>query len=210
MPNRIPHSDLEVITGQQTTEDYLEMQKRLGRFYLGGFLRILAQQRRSGSFLEVGSGPGYQTAEVAERHQHAEIVAIEPSADMIVVATSYIEQRGLSQRVRFVEGTVEDGDLIEGLGRFDLIYSTFSLHHWKDPVKGIQHLYQALHERGILLIYDFERRGLTYRLPLKKGILESIRASYTPGEISAMVAILEVGSCNVRRHFPYLSVLITK
>ncbi len=124
MPKRIPHSDLKVITGQQTTEAYLEMQKRLGRFYL--------------------------------------------------------------------------------------IYSTFSLHHWKNPVKGIQHLYQALNNKGVLLIYDFERHWLTYYLPLKRGILESIRASYTPGEIFAMISGLNIGGHYIQHHFPYLSILITK
>ena len=210
MPKRIPHSDLEVITGQQTSEDYLEMQKRLGKFYLGGFLKLLAQQKKTGRFLEVGSGPGYQTAEVAKKNPEVEITAVEPSSDMLTVAKSYIEQQGLSGRVGFVQGSVEDKALIEDLGRFDLIYSTFSLHHWKDPVKGIQHLCQALNDKGVLLIYDFERHWLTYYLPVKRGILESIRASYTPGEISAMIAELDVGGHAIHRHFPYLSILINK
>lgn len=210
MPKRIPHSDLEVITGQQTSEDYLEMQKRLGKFYLRGFLNLLLQQKKTGHFLEVGCGPGYQTAEVAKAIPEADITAIEPSADMLAVAKAYIEQQGLSHRVRLVQGSVENKALIEDLGRFDLVYSTFSLHHWKDPVKGIQHLYQALNDTGVLLIYDFERHWLTYYLPIKRGIVESIRASYTPGELSAMIAGWDIGRHAVRRHFPYLSLLITK
>ena len=85
MPQRVPHSDLEVITGQQTTEEYLEMQKRLGKFYLRGFLNLLLQQKKTGHFLEVGSGPGYQTAEVAKAIPEADITAIEPSADMLAL-----------------------------------------------------------------------------------------------------------------------------
>jgi methylase of polypeptide subunit release factors len=126
MPKRIPHADLEVITGQQTVEDYLEMQKRLGKFYLRGFLKLLTQQNKTGRFLEIGSGPGYQTAEVAKAIPDADVTAVEPSADMIAVAKSYIQHKGLSQRVRFVQGSVEDRILIENLGRFDLVYSTYS------------------------------------------------------------------------------------
>jgi ubiquinone/menaquinone biosynthesis C-methylase UbiE len=201
---------MEVITGQQTTEDYLEMQKKLGKFYLSKFLELLGQQNKTGRFLEVGSGPGYQTAEVAKMNQEADITAIEPSGDMIAVARSYIEQQGLSNRVRFTQGSVEDRALVEGLGRFDLIYSTFSLHHWKYPAKGIQHLYLALNDNGVLLIYDFERHWATYYLPVRRGIAESVRASYTPREISAMIAGLGIGDYSIHRHFPYLSILIVK
>jgi hypothetical protein len=42
MPKRIPHIEFEVITGKQEVEEYLEMQKRLGRLYLKQFLRILS------------------------------------------------------------------------------------------------------------------------------------------------------------------------
>ena len=210
MPKRIPHSDLEIITGQQTTQDYLEMQKKLGRFYLSGFLKLLAKQKKIGRFLEVGSGPGYQTAEVANKNREIAITAVEPSADMITVAKSYIQQQGVGHRVRFVQGSVEDIALIEDLGQFDLIYSTFSLHHWKDPVKVIHHLYRALNDTGVLLIYDFERHWAMYYLPLKQGIIESIRASYTLEEISVMMDELDIEDHAIHRHFPYLSILIAK
>ncbi len=211
MPRRIPHTETEVITGKETTEEYLEMQKRIGRFYLKRFLRILADQGKSGRFLEIGSGPGYQTAKVAEKYPKTEIVAVEPSADMITIAKSYLEQKGLSDRVRFVEGLVEDEALIKDLGRFDLIYSSFSLHHWKNLVKAFQNLYQALKEDGVLLIYDLERHWLTYYLPfIRRGIVESVRASYIPEEISSIMAKLNIQNYQVQRHFPYLSILARK
>ncbi len=210
MPRRIIHTDLEVITGEQTTEDYLKMQKRIGRFYLRRFLRLLAEQGKTGRLLEIGPGPGYQTAKVAERNPKSEIVAVEASADMIAVAQSYINKRGLSDRVRFVDGVVEDEGLIKELGKFDLIYSSFSLHHWKNPVKAFQNLYQALKEDGVLLIYDLERHWLTYYLPIRGGIVESIRSSYTPKELSAMIAGLNIQNYQVQKHFPYLSILVRK
>lgn len=210
MPRRILHTDLEVITGEKTTEDYLKMQKRIGRFYLKRFLRLLADQKKAGRFLEVGPGPGYQTAKVAERNPESEIVAVEASADMIAVAQSYIKKRGLSDRVRFVEGVVENEDLIKDLGKFDLIYSSFSLHHWKNPVKAFQNLYRALKDDGVFLIYDLERHWLTYYLPIGRGIAESIRSSYTPKELSAMMAELNIQNYQVQRYFPYLSILVRK
>ena len=212
MPKRIPHIESEVITGKQQAEEYLEMQQRLGRFYLKQFLRILNGQKKTGDFLEIGSGPGYQTVQVAESIQDAKIQALEPSSDMINIARSYIEQKGLSSRVDFVEGSVEDEQLVESLGRFDLIYSSFSLHHLKNPTRAIQNLHQVLKDKGVLFIYDFERHWFTYpNFPLvRRGISKSIRASYTPKEISSMITGSDMGNFQVQRHFPYLSAIITK
>ena len=61
MTKRIPHTDMKVITGLNTARDYLKMQKHLGRFYFKGFFSILDRLARSGRFLEIGPGPGYQT-----------------------------------------------------------------------------------------------------------------------------------------------------
>ena len=95
------------------------MQRRLGRFYLNSFRKILARQGKSGRFLEIGTGPGYQTAIIAEDYPEAEIVGLEPSPDMVRIATTYIADKGLSERVRFVEGAVEDEGLVAGLGTFE-------------------------------------------------------------------------------------------
>ncbi|VVB63717.1 Ubiquinone/menaquinone biosynthesis C-methyltransferase UbiE [uncultured archaeon] len=189
--------------GKQTAEEYLAMQQKLGRFYLRNFLKILGNQNKAGNFLEIGCGPGYQTAKVAEHNQKCRIQALEPSSDMIAIARSYMERRGLSDRVRFTVGSVEDESLVRSLGEFDLIYSTFSLHHWKDPIKAISNLYRVLKPEGVLLIYDFESHWFTYYLPVgRKGITESIRASYTPKEISSMIAGLKCGVLWCRDIFP--------
>lgn len=210
MLKRKPHTDLAIITGDQSAKHYLEMQKKMARFYLQGFLRIVEDQKKNGKFLEIGPGPGYQTVEIAKRFPGAHITALEPSSDMVRVATAYSQSQGIGNRLTCVEGTVEDNGLIQGLGTFDLIYSTFSLHHWKEPVKAMQNLSGALKTGGIILIYDFERHWLTYYLPIKRGIAESIRASYTPKEIELMLSAIDEKPYRVQRHFPYLSIVLMK
>jgi len=64
MLKRIPHSEMEIIKGAQTAEDYLAMQQRLGKYYLK-FLNIISNMKKTGDFIEIGSGPRYQTARVA-------------------------------------------------------------------------------------------------------------------------------------------------
>jgi ubiquinone/menaquinone biosynthesis C-methylase UbiE len=211
MPKRIPHTDLEVLTGTETAEDYLAMQRRLGRFYLNRFRKILGGLGKSGRFLEIGSGPGYQTAIIAEDYPEAEIVALEPSPDMVRIATAYVADKGLSERVRFVEGTVEDDALVAGLGTFDLVYSTFSLHHWTDPQRALRNLYGALASGGVMLIFDFERRWLTYYLmPGPRGMRESIKAAFTRQEIEAMLAELGITTFAIDRSFPYMAAVARK
>jgi ubiquinone/menaquinone biosynthesis C-methylase UbiE len=216
MFKRKPHADLAIINGMQfrsvdqSAKHYLEMQKKMARFYLNGFLCIVEEQKKNGKLLEIGSGPGYQTVEIIKRFPGAQVTALEPSSDMIKVATAYSQSQGTNNRLTFVKGAVEDNSLIQGLGTFDLIYSTFSLHHWQEPVKAMRNLYGALKTGGVILIYDFERHWLTYYLPIRKGLAESIRASYTPKEIASMLSAIDVKHYHVHRHFPYLSIVLMK
>jgi len=211
VPKRIPHTDLEVLTGSETAEYYLAMQRRLGRFYLNGFRKLLTRQGKTGRFLEIGPGPGYQTAIVAQDHPEAEIVGLEPSQDMVRIANDYAAEKGLSERVRFVDGVVEDDGLIADLGKFDLIYSTFSLHHWTDAPKAFHNLYGALAPAGVLLVYDFERRWFTYYLmPGPRGMRESVKASYTRGEIGEILAGLGAATFVLERRFPYVAAVARK
>ncbi|MBN1534098.1 MAG: class I SAM-dependent methyltransferase [Spirochaetes bacterium] len=210
MPKRIPHEALTVITGRETTEGYLRMQKAMGRFYLRHFLRCLEGLANGGSFLEIGPGPGYQTAIIARRMPGVRITALEYSADMAVLARGYLAEQGVGDRVNVIQGSVEDQPLMRRLGAFDLIYSTFSLHHWEDPVGALRNLHGALKEDGCMLLYDFVRGGPLYHLPLKRGIWESVRASYRPEEIWEMLEGLGMGDYTTGKRYPYLWVTVSR
>jgi len=210
MPERIPHTDLVKITGQKKTTDYLKMQQAMGKFYFRDFFSKFDKIRNNGRFLEVGPGPGFQTVLVAERYNPSEIIGLEYSSDMIKVAEDYCVEKQMSDKIKYVNGGVENTSLIESLQKFDTIYSTFSLHHWLNPEKGIKNLYGALNDKGVLFIYDFYRGGLLYYLNLKRGVWESIRASYTPDEISQMLVCLGTKNYTIRKSGLYMDLLIRK
>ncbi len=210
MTQRIPHTDCEVITGEGVARDYLKMQQKLGRFYLKHFLRIVTGMAKGGSFLEIGPGPGYQTSIIAQRFPGAKITALEYSADMVAIAKDYSKAQGTGGRVRFIHGSVEDAPLLKGLCGFDLVYSTFSLHHWPDPVKAISNLYGALNDNGTMLLYDFRRGGLMHHLPIRKGVRDSVRASYVPEEIEGMLQRLDIHDYRIATRYPYMWVVIEK
>jgi len=101
-------------------------------------------------------------------------------------------------------------ELIGEPGKFDVIYSTFSLHHWTNPALGIKNLYQSLNENGILSIYDFFRGGIFYYIRIKRGVWESIRASHPPEEIGNMLTELDIASYRINRKSLYMDVVVTK
>jgi len=210
MLKRTPHSDLEILTGKATSENYLEMQKKQGRFYLAKFLNLLEQQEKTGKFLEIGPGPGYQTVQVANKIKNSMIVALEPSIDMIKVAREFAQSQKMNGRINYVQGIVEDEILMESLGRFDLIYSTFSLHHWQDPARAFANLYKALKPGGVIVLFDFIRHWSTYFLPLRKGLKESLRAAYTVNEMQQMLNTVSINTFAVKSQLPMLHAVIKK
>lgn len=206
---RVPHGALEILSGRPTAEEYLRMQQVMGRFYLKGFMAELTKLKQSGDFLEIGSGPGYQTAQVAKRCPGARIRVLEPSPDMITIAGAYMKQQGVDDRVRFTCGVVEDEAAVGALGEFDLVYSTFSLHHWKEPARAISNIYGTLRNDGVALIYDFIRNRLMYWATwFRKGIADSVRASYTKGEIKHLLGQSHIKSYCIETNFPYLKLLM--
>jgi SAM-dependent methyltransferase len=207
---RIPHVEHEVIRGKKKTIDYLRMQKIMGRFYFNDFFTKFDQIGNHGRFLEVGPGPGYQTAMVYDKYSPEEIIGLEYSEDMISVAENYLLEKGISGRIKYICGAVEDEDKVASLGKFDIIYSTFSLHHWTDPSAGIRNLYNALSDNGTIFIYDFIRGGPLYYLPVRKGINESVRASYKTDEIADFMKDLGIEDYLIRQKGLYLDLVVIK
>ncbi|MGQ9663228.1 MAG: class I SAM-dependent methyltransferase [Kiritimatiellia bacterium] len=201
---RVPHQDIRVMNGRELAEKYMRMQEKFGRVYrkVVGFV---VRERCKGTFLEIGCGPGYQTILVAQKHPEAKICVLEPSYAMLQIVKANAEKYGLSHRMQFIQDYVENEALINSLGPFDLVYSSFSLHHWTDPMKAFGNITSVLKPAGIALLYDVERRWIPAHLPfVGKGTKESIRASYTREEIAAMLRGLGSITWQIERHFPGL------
>jgi len=209
MPARIPYIN-HFITGKKTTGEYLRMQEWMGKFYLKDFFCKFDQINNFGRFLEIGSGPGYQTTLVKEKYQPRELIGLEYSTDMIRVAEEYSWVKRISDNIKYIHGTVEDKSLIQSLGRFDLIYSTFSFHRWSDAIQGIDNLYKALNPNGILFLYDFYRGGLFYYLNVNRGLWESVRASYRPEEVRQMLTTLGIENYFIRHKGLYMDLVVKK
>lgn len=129
--------------------------------------------------------------------------ALELSPDMVRFAGNHMKEEGLEDRVHILQGNAECTGMLQSLGPFDLVYSTFSLHHWKRPLRVIKNLYRTVADKGVLLIHDLIRVWWLYHLPRQKGFIESVRAAYAPKEIQDMFNQLDIRNYRLKIPFPY-------
>ena len=200
----------EWFEGIEAAREYAESAKKSTMKYRT-FLQALKSLEIKGKYLDIGAGPGVLTAMIAQGHPEVEITALEVSPNMASLGRDYVKENGLQDRIKFVVGDVEDENLIKALGGYDLIYSTYTLHHWDDPKRVIETLLNALNEGGALFIHDLRRAWWLYWLPIRSGFFISIKAAYVASEIREMVKGMGIERFEVKNEFPFLlSLLIRK
>lgn len=128
----------------------------VARRLLRGVYRRLADDvagdaPQAGAVLDVGTGPGVLLAEIAGRRPDLHLTGIDLSADMVAAAERNLNQFGARATVRVGDVT----DLPFPDQSFDLIVSSFSLHHWDDPETAVPELARVLRPGGRAFIYDF-------------------------------------------------------
>ncbi len=189
--------------------NYAESAKKSTMRYKA-FLSNLQSLDIKGKYLEVGAGPGVLTVEIARTYPEVEITALELLPDMVTVGQEYVAENKLDDRIKFVVGDVEDEKFIHSLGKFDLVYSTYSLHHWTNPDKAVVNLYSAVNKGGMLYIYDLRRVWWLYWVPIKNGFFNSIRASYLANEIKLMLRKLSIQNTEIQKEFPFMHSIFLK
>lgn len=198
------------LVGEETATRYAHEAKQLMVQYRG-FLNHVKNMDVGNRFLEIGPGPGVLAVEVARRRPGATVTGLELSPDMVVVGRQYVQEAGLAEKIRFVVGDACDEGAFASLGQFDLVYSTFSMHHWQDPKRVIRNMLSVLADEGMILIHDLRRTPWLYWVPSGEGFFKSIRAAYVCREMRDMLYDLGLSRFEVWNVFPFmLSVQIWK
>lgn len=95
-----------------------------------------------GTGLDLGTGPGYVAAEIARQRPRLRMVGLDLAAHMIEKATRQTMGAELNGRGLWLQA---DG---HGLpfhdGSFDLVVSSFALHHWDDPLHVLNEIARVL------------------------------------------------------------------
>jgi len=210
MPKRQEHQEATV-AGVEEARQFAESHRKYAPMMYGKFPEYVKSLGGIRRCLEVGSGPATLTAMVAECNPQLHVTALDISPHMAAVAQEYIEEKKLQDRIHLVVGDAADETVMAELGRFELVYSFFSLHHWEEPRKVISNLLEATTDDGRLYLHDFRRLWWARYLPLGSRDKKVIGAAYTPGEVRALLGQMDIGQYEIRTAFPcFQSLVITR
>ncbi len=133
-------------------------------------VRRLAAQARSGwtkearvlswfglqdgmSVLEVGSGPGFTTAQLLALLPTSHITCVDVDRTLLDQATAHLQDKG-GERVQFIEGSVMALELEDN--QFDFVYARFLFQHLADPLGAAREIWRVLKPGGKLVIFDID------------------------------------------------------
>ena len=103
--------------------------------------------------LDIGTGPGRLLTALARRRPDLDLTGVDVSAAMVDIAAGHLAQFG--DRARAVTGDAAGLPFPDDT--FDLVVTSFSLHHWPDvPAAGAE-IGRVLRPGGHLGVYDFAR-----------------------------------------------------
>jgi ubiquinone/menaquinone biosynthesis C-methylase UbiE len=105
-----------------------------------------AGDRRPARVLDIGCGTGRLLAAAAARWPEAEMIGIDPAAEMLRVA------RGKLPRAVLTVAAAEE--LPCPTGSIDLVLSTTSFGHWRDQPAGLREVARVLTPAGLLVLAE--------------------------------------------------------
>ncbi len=107
------------------------------------------EKNKHGTILDLGSGTGYLSINIAKRLPNLQVIGIDLSRQMIKIARR--KAKGVNNIKFKVANAVNlpfDDDSI------DFIISTGSLHHWKNPTNVFNECYRVLKRNKEAWIFD--------------------------------------------------------
>jgi ubiquinone/menaquinone biosynthesis C-methylase UbiE len=190
--------DPKLLTGLYTLITRAPVVRAVHRRFVAG---ALGQGVSEGLGLDLGTGPGTVALEMARQRAGLRMVGLDLAAHMVERAQQHAVRAGLqglwpqadAHRLPFADDT------------FDLVVSSFALHHWEDPVRIFDEIARVLKPDGQYYIADVCRevnlvqRMFAYAsipaisLPFGSyrgygGYYESVRAAYTRAEAERLLA----------------------
>jgi ubiquinone/menaquinone biosynthesis C-methylase UbiE len=114
--------------------------------------RDVASHCSEGSLLDIGTGPGWLLLKLHAASPRLRISGLDISGAMVTKARENLAAAGLAERIEVREGSADHLPFPDA--HFDIVVSTGSIHHWKEPVTGVNEIYRILKPGGWSLLYD--------------------------------------------------------
>jgi ubiquinone/menaquinone biosynthesis C-methylase UbiE len=152
----------------------------------------------AGALLDVGCGPGNIVLKIAQRCPSLSIVGLDSSQNMVDAARRTAAELELNKQVFFQRA--DAGRMPFADGSFDIVLSNSVLHHLADPSRMFREMLRVAKPGGAILVRDLRRPsrlaypwhvrwyGRHYSGMMKKLFVDSVRAAYTPAELSGLLS----------------------
>jgi SAM-dependent methyltransferase len=126
----------------------------LGSLFERIAIDVATVARDGARVLEVGCGPGRLSIRLARQHG-LDVTGLDLDPAMIERARANADRpgNGDERRPSFLVG--DAASLAFPDGSFDLVVSTFSMHHWAAPTAGLAEIDRVLRPEARALIWDF-------------------------------------------------------
>jgi SAM-dependent methyltransferase len=170
--------------------------------------------------LDIGSGPGVGTCELARLFREAQVVAVDGSPAMLARARQRAGDHGLGARISTHLAELPGG--LDGLAPVDLIWASMSLHHVGDEVALLRVLHDLLEPAGVIAIAEraepmrvlpdrldvgppglaerLERAGARWFAAMREGLTDAVPSTDVPSMLTS-AGFDVVGSRTVHERF---------
>jgi ubiquinone/menaquinone biosynthesis C-methylase UbiE len=105
--------------------------------------------RTDGCLLDIGTGPSRLLLKLHQKSPQMQLVGIDSSPAMVTKAK---ENTTGVESIEIREGNASN--ILFPDGYFDIVVSTASIHHWKQPTGALNEVHRVLKKDGFALIYD--------------------------------------------------------
>jgi ubiquinone/menaquinone biosynthesis C-methylase UbiE len=110
----------------------------------------------AGKLLDIGTGPGRLLIPLHRQSPALQLTGADISEAMVMEAKRNIAVAGLSDTVNICQAGA--GKLPFKDNAFDIVISTASLHHWKEPQECLAEIHRILKPGGMVLLYDLVKQ----------------------------------------------------
>lgn len=107
---------------------------------------------REGALLDIGTGPAWLLLKLHQKAPQLKLVGIDSSSAMVTKAKENVA--GI-ESIEIKQANADNIPFPDNF--FNIVVSTASIHHWKQPTVGLNEAWRVLKKDGFALIYDLVR-----------------------------------------------------
>jgi ubiquinone/menaquinone biosynthesis C-methylase UbiE len=152
----------------------------------------------AGTVLDLGSGTGILSLELAKAFPELEFVGLDLSEAAVSVAREQAAESPVGDRVSYERGDAQEMPFDDR--SFDLVVSSNTLHLLNNPVAMFSEVQRVLGPPGRFIVSDFRRSWLGYLTP-------HIRAAYSPDEVESLLQESRLLNWQIKNGLLWLTVL---